>query len=30
MKAKIYIASMKAAKVSFQEFWMSAQNLAFA
>jgi hypothetical protein len=30
MKAKIYMASMKAAKASFQELWISTQNLAFA
>jgi hypothetical protein len=30
MKAKIYMASMQAAKASFQELWMSTQNLAFA
>jgi hypothetical protein len=30
MKAKIYMASMKTAKASFQKLWMSTQNLAFA
>jgi hypothetical protein len=30
MKTKIYMASMKTAKASFQELWMSTQNLAFA
>jgi hypothetical protein len=30
MKAKIYMASMKTAKASFKELWMSTRNLAFA
>jgi len=30
MKAKIYMASMMTAKVTFQELWENTQNLAFA
>jgi hypothetical protein len=30
VKAKIYMASMKTAKASFQELWMSTQNITFA
>jgi hypothetical protein len=30
MKTKIYMASMRTAKVSFEELWKSTQNLAFA
>jgi len=30
MKAKIYMASMMTAKVTFQELWENTQNLTFA